>query len=592
MVLGSDDRRSSWSSASYKTLTLPEGERYSGDFWVDQIVNGLGQGAILALIALGYTLVYGILRMINFAHGEVFMAGAFVSFFFADAYQKSGFLNSNPYVALAILLVVSIVGVDPRGRAARAHRVPAAAQRATARAADHRDRGLAVHPERVPGVLRPPAARVPTPDVLDGHGVDIGGIPVAKVQLLVFVAAIVAMVALQLFVHRSTTGRSMRAVAEDSEIASLMGINVDRVVVITFIVGGILAGIAGLLFSLAFTQVQFTMGFRPGIAAFTAAVLGGIGSIGGAALGGFVIGLLQAVGPALVPQRVRHPERVLAPRRVRVPRAGPGAGLPARAAARLRRGGEGLMASRRCASDAIAGIVTIFLAAVGLIGNFTDLNLIGEEVTFALLMLVVPPLLAGFVATRSRGGRRAVGASVDAPEGGGRRRRRPARRPGAVFGAFVVFVDTFGVERVRVVFLNVSPTLMDYLTCGRPTVVAAAILVIDRRRSREPPAPRTAPCPTRYGGRWASAVWVTLLLGLPAAHRADRARPAGRGARLAVQQDHQRPDVGRGDRDRRWSSAGASVLKERKGDAIREAIVARRDAERRGDGDSRPSAWA
>ena len=92
----------------YKTLTLPEGERYSGDFWIDQIVNGIGQGAILALIALGYTLVYGILRMINFAHGEVFMAGAFISFFFADAYVRSGFLNSQPYTALAILLVVSV----------------------------------------------------------------------------------------------------------------------------------------------------------------------------------------------------------------------------------------------------------------------------------------------------------------------------------------------------------------------------------------------------------------------------------------------------------------------------------------------------
>ena len=91
----------------------------------------------------------------------------------------------------------------------------------------------------------------------------------------------------------------MRAVAEDSEIASLMGINVDRIVVITFIVGGVLAGVAGLLYSLSFTQVQFTMGFRPGIAAFTAAVLGGIGSIGGAALGGFLLGVLQAVGPSL-----------------------------------------------------------------------------------------------------------------------------------------------------------------------------------------------------------------------------------------------------------------------------------------------------
>jgi branched-chain amino acid transport system permease protein len=284
---------------SYRTLTLPEGERYSGDFWVDQIVNGIGQGAILALIALGYTLVYGILRMINFAHGEVFMAGAFISFFFADAYVKSGFLNANPYVALLILFVVSIV----------ASTVVAVLLERIAY------RPLRNAPRLVPlitaigaslfiqnafrGFFGPQPYGYPLPNVLEGS-VDLIGIPVNKVIILVFVVAIVSMIALQVFVRRSRTGRSMRAVAEDSEIASLMGIDVDRIVVITFIVGGILAGIAGVLFSLTFQQVQFTMGFKPGIAAFTAAVLGGIGSIGGAALGGFVLGLLQAVGPPLL----------------------------------------------------------------------------------------------------------------------------------------------------------------------------------------------------------------------------------------------------------------------------------------------------
>ena len=284
---------------SYRTLTLPEGQRYSGDFWVDQIVNGIGQGAILALIALGYTLVYGILRMINFAHGEVFMAGAFISFFFADAYVKSGFLNSNPYVALLILFVVSIV----------ASTVVAVLLERIAY------RPLRNAPRLVPlitaigaslfiqnafrGFFGPQPYGYPLPNVLEGS-VDLIGIPVNKVIILVFVVAIVSMIALQVFVRRSRTGRSMRAVAEDSEIASLMGIDVDRIVVITFIVGGILAGIAGVLFSLTFQQVQFTMGFKPGIAAFTAAVLGGIGSIGGAALGGFVLGLLQAVGPPLL----------------------------------------------------------------------------------------------------------------------------------------------------------------------------------------------------------------------------------------------------------------------------------------------------
>ena len=139
----------------------------------------------------------------------------------------------------------------------------------------------------------------------------------------------------------------MRAVAEDREIASLMGIDVDRVIVLTFAIGGGLAGVAGVLFSLSFEQVQFTMGFRPGIAAFTAAVLGGIGAIAGAALGGFVIGVLLAVGPPLVLTGLRDPERVLAAGRLRVPRPGARTRLPPGRAPGQRRGGEGLMATRR-----------------------------------------------------------------------------------------------------------------------------------------------------------------------------------------------------------------------------------------------------
>jgi len=111
---------------------------------------------------------------------------------------------------------------------------------------------------------------------------------------------IIAMTLLSLFISRTRTGKSMRAVAADSEIASLMGIHVDRVIVTTFAIGGLLAGVAAVLFSLTFESVNFFMGFRPGIAAFTAAVLGGIGSISGAALGGILLGLLQSLGPALI----------------------------------------------------------------------------------------------------------------------------------------------------------------------------------------------------------------------------------------------------------------------------------------------------
>jgi branched-chain amino acid transport system permease protein len=251
------------------------------------------------MIALGYSLVYGILRMINFAHGEVFMAGAFASAFFAQAFADSGYLNRSPIQALLVLAAVSVI--VSVGTAVLLERLAY--------------RPLRNAPRLVPlitaigaslflqnafrGFFGPQPYGYPRPSILGGS-LTILGLTVTRVQLLVFVTSVIAMIALQVFVARTTTGRAMRAVAQDSEIASLMGIDVNRVVVITFAIGGILAGVAGLLFSLTFGQVQFTMGFRPGIAAFTAAVLGGIGSIGGAALGGFLIGVLRAVGPPLI----------------------------------------------------------------------------------------------------------------------------------------------------------------------------------------------------------------------------------------------------------------------------------------------------
>jgi branched-chain amino acid transport system permease protein len=287
-------------TGTVKTLSLPAAEGgYSGGAWRDFVVQGAAQGAIFAMIALGYSLVYGILRMINFAHGEVFMAGAFGASFFAIAYERSGFLDRSPIVALAIVTVVAIA--ISAGTAVLLERLAY--------------RPLRNAPRLVPlitaigaslflqnafrGFFGPQPNSFPKPEVLAGN-LAIGGVPFQRIQLLVLAVAAICMVVLQWFVASTSTGRSMRAVAQDKEIASLMGIDVDRVIVITFAIGGVLAGIAAVLFSLTFELVSFDMGFRPGIAAFTAAVLGGIGSIGGAALGGFIIGLLQAVGPPLL----------------------------------------------------------------------------------------------------------------------------------------------------------------------------------------------------------------------------------------------------------------------------------------------------
>ena len=281
---------------SYRTIS--EGV-YSTSAWRDFIVLGLAQGAIYALIALGYTLVYGILRMINFAHGEIFMLGAFGSYFFADAYAKSGFLDAQPFLALTIIFLVAVV--VSVGSALLLERVAYRPLRGAPRLVPLITAiGASLFLRNTARAFFGPGTKgFPEPEVLAGTWT-ILGVQVDRLQVVVFVVSAVAVLVLSLFVSKTTTGKAMRAVAEDSEIASLMGINVDKVIVVTFAVGGILAGVAAVLFAMTFHGVNFFMGFAPGIAAFTAAVLGGIGSISGAALGGLTLGLLESIGPALI----------------------------------------------------------------------------------------------------------------------------------------------------------------------------------------------------------------------------------------------------------------------------------------------------
>jgi branched-chain amino acid transport system permease protein len=284
---------------AFKTLTLPAGERYTLETWKDFVVLGVAQGAIIALIALGYTLVYGILRMINFAHGEVFMFGAFGAYFFSKAWEQSGFLDSNPVLSLGALLVIAMltsmsvalllerIAYRPLRNAPRL--VPLITAIGASYFLRNTARGFFGAQNKGFGVSQ----------ALDGTWT-ILGVTLDRISVVVMVTVAVSVAGLSLFVSRTKTGKSMRAVAADSEIASLMGIKVDRVIVTTFAIGGLLAGIAAVMYSITFESVNFSMGFRPGIAAFTAAVLGGIGSIAGAALGGVLLGLLQSVGPALI----------------------------------------------------------------------------------------------------------------------------------------------------------------------------------------------------------------------------------------------------------------------------------------------------
>ncbi len=274
-------------------LTLRAGH-YTAAQWRDFIVFGIAQGSIYALIALGYTMVYGVLRMINFAHGEVFMSGAMTTFFLADYLNRSGFLKAHPWISLIVMLLFS--GLVSMTVAVLVERIAY--------------RPLRGAPRLVPLITAVGASFFLqyTFRGLFGSGVRAyPAIPVLqgklwvfqKTQIAVFVGVTITLLLLVLFLQRTRAGLAIRAVAEDREAAALMGIDVDRAIVTTFAVGGFMAGIAGVLYALVFIQVQFFMGFLPGIKAFTAAVLGGIGNLPGAAIGGLVLGVIESVGPSL-----------------------------------------------------------------------------------------------------------------------------------------------------------------------------------------------------------------------------------------------------------------------------------------------------
>jgi branched-chain amino acid transport system permease protein len=284
---------------TYRTVRGLTPYSYSAEAWLDLLIFGLAQGSLYALIALGYTLVYGVLFIINFAHGEFFMAGVFTAtVFVAIPMDHSGFLNRYPVPALLIITVVAIlvsIGISlltERVAYRPLRRAPRLVPLITAIGASFFWQYF------FRGLYGSGVTAFPTVDALKGT-ISIFGIDILKTQAVVILASIVLLIVLYIIVMRTKMGKAMRAVAEDKEIAALMGIDVDRVIVITFAMGAAAAGVAGVLYALLFRQVFFLMGFFPGIKAFTAAVLGGIGSIPGAALGGLVLGLVESVGPSL-----------------------------------------------------------------------------------------------------------------------------------------------------------------------------------------------------------------------------------------------------------------------------------------------------
>ncbi len=264
------------------------------DVFLQQLINGLSLGGIYALIALGYTMVYGIIELINFAHGDVYTLGTFFSLLVLTLLGVSGELHGWPLVGISLLtiliamLLCGLTGVVIERLAYRRLRnAPRLAPLITAI-------GMSFILENIMQYWHGPSP-IPFPQVFPNPTFHAGRIDVAAKQILVVLLAVVMMVALQLFIYNTKLGKAMRATAQDRDAAQLMGININTTIALTFLIGSALAGAAGFVSGVYYGSTWFLNGFSAGLKAFTAAVLGGIGNIAGAMLGGFMIGLIEAM---------------------------------------------------------------------------------------------------------------------------------------------------------------------------------------------------------------------------------------------------------------------------------------------------------
>ncbi len=268
---------------------------FNFDILLQQILNGLVLGSVYAMVALGYTMVYGILQLINFAHGEVLMIGAMVAVWLVPTLLAAGV--PGPLVLLivtaAAIPVCMLLSMFIERVAYRPLRnAPRLAPLITAI-------GMSIVLQTVAMIIWKPNPIV-FPDLLPTDPVPIFGAILAPKQILILIVAATMMTGLVLLVNRTKLGRAMRATAENPRIAGLMGVNANQVIAATFAIGAALAAVAGVLVALNYNIVHFSMGFIPGLKAFTAAVLGGIGNITGAVVGGLLLGIIESLGAGYI----------------------------------------------------------------------------------------------------------------------------------------------------------------------------------------------------------------------------------------------------------------------------------------------------
>jgi branched-chain amino acid transport system permease protein len=269
------------------------------DIFLQQIVNGLVLGSIYALIALGYTMVYGVLGIINFAHGEVLMIGAMVSLSLLRLIMG---MTADLPGWLTLLIVLPLTMAFCAGLSYWIERIAYRPLRNAPRLAPLISAiGMSILLQTIAMLIwsRNPMTY---PQLLPSSPIELGstGATITGKEIVIIVTALIVMCGLLFLVEKTKLGRAMRATAEQTQIASLMGVNPNRVISITFMLGGALAGLAGVMIASNYGNVHFYMGFIPGLKAFTAAVLGGIGNLQGAMLGGLLLGLIESLGAGYI----------------------------------------------------------------------------------------------------------------------------------------------------------------------------------------------------------------------------------------------------------------------------------------------------
>lgn len=263
-----------------------------------QIINGLTLGGVYALIALGYTMVYGVLEFINFAHGEIYMLGAYFSIIFFGFFTYAGITAHSLFLSLILTLLLSIIFCSAYGFTIEkvAYRPLRNAPRLSPLISAI---GVSIFLQNYVMLTQGATDRV-FPNSFGSSGISLFNASITYFQALIIALSALLMASLHIFVTKTRMGKAMRAVAQDKLMASLVGVNIDTVISMTFIIGSGLAAVAGMMIAMYYGLVNYSIGYVAGIKAFTAAVLGGIGSMPGAMLGGIFLGFIESMGAAYV----------------------------------------------------------------------------------------------------------------------------------------------------------------------------------------------------------------------------------------------------------------------------------------------------